>query len=1415
MLRRPQVGEGLSLSAHKRFSEATVVFLPPRRAGSVYSGRGIADQKMVDGTSQTIFRDPSSGLLSTPPAPDLQFGPRQPFCGDVEGWGPISPLRFDFTPCFLDVWVSLVAAWGLVMGAGAIWFLLKKRFPQPVPKNWHFYAKLVSFPVFRQVVGKANTLRGKAVLSALILVTALQASIQVESHPGVWKTDFRFWTSIFTLASLVVIFGVQYLEHWRSRQPNGVALFYWVFFIVAYTVKLRSLVARKAYRDRLPFFITFNVGLGLAVLEFILEYFIPKKQSAYDALGDEDECPFEYADVFSVLTFSWMTPMMKYGYKHYLTQDDMWNLRRRDTTRVTGEQLEQAWERELQKKKPSLWRALFRAFGAPYFRGAVIKMGSDILNFVQPQLLRLLINFIDSYRTDEPQPVVKGVAIAVAMFVVSVSQTMCLHQYFQRAFETGMRVKSALTAMIYSKALKLSNEGRSSKTTGDIVNHMAVDQQRLSDLTQFGIQIWSAPFQITLCMLSLYQLLGLSMLAGIAVMVLMIPLNGAIARIMKKLQMTQMKNKDSRTRLMTEILNNMKSIKLYAWNTAFMNKLNHIRNDLELNTLRKIGATQSFANFTWSSTPFLVSCSTFAVFVLTNEKPLTTEIVFPALTLFNLLTFPLSILPMVITSIIEASVAVRRLTEYFTADELQTGAVIYEEPVAHIGDESVRIRDASFTWNKYQEGNVLENIDFSARKGELSCIVGRVGSGKSSLLQALLGDLYKTQGEVIVRGRVAYVAQQPWIMNASVRENIVFGHRWDPHFYELTVEACALVDDFKNLPDGDQTEVGERGISLSGGQKARLTLARAVYARADIYLLDDVLSAVDQHVGRHLINRVLGRNGILAGKTRILATNAITVLKEADFIGLLRDKTLVEKGTYEQLLAMKGEVAALVRTTTDDSDQDSTRSMQDANGLQSPESSESATVVGNEEESALSDEESEGQLGPLASVRSQTRRGSTTATLRRASTATWQGPRRQLNDEEAGLKSKQTKEVSEQGKVKWSVYAEYAKTSNLYAVTFYLLSLLAAQTANVAGGFWLKKWSEVNDVAGRNPNIGKYIGIYFAFGFGSSALVVLQTLVLWIFCSIEASRKLHERMAFAIFRSPMSFFETTPSGRILNRFSSDIYRVDEVLARTFNMLFVNSARAGFTIAVIAVSTPAFLILVIPLGAIYLSYQKYYLRTSRELKRLDSVTRSPIYAHFQESLGGISTIRAYRQQGRFALENEWRMDANLRAYFPSISANRWLAVRLEFIGSVIILSAAVFAIISVSTGSGLSAGMVGLAMSYALQITQSLNWIVRQTVEVETNIVSVERVLEYANLPSEAPDVIFKSRPTIGWPAHGGVTFKNYSTRYRPGLDLVLKDINLDIKPREKIGVVGRTGAGKSSLTLALFRIIEPVSGSIR
>jgi len=874
--------------------------------------------------------------------------------------------------------------------------------------------------------------------------------LQIQNFKSIFIGDFRFWATVLNIGSLGIVFYVQYIEHWRARQPNGVVLIYWLFLLIAYAVKVRSLVSQQLYRTNMPYFVVFVISVALAAISFALEWLVPKKLSDYDALGDEDECPYEYADIFSVLTFGWMTPMMRYGYKNFLTQDDLWNLRKIDQTQSTTEAFETAWEKQLQKKKPSLWIALFSAFGGPYFRGACIKTVSDVLAFIQPQLLRYLISFVDSYRTENPQPPIKGAAIALAMFAVSVGQTTFLHQYFQRAFETGMRVKSALTATIYKKSMKLSNEGKATKSTGDVVNYMAVDTQRLQDLTQYGQQLWSAPFQITLCMISLYQLVGVSMFAGVGAMLAMIPINGFIAKISKNLQKKQMKNKDARTRLMTEILNNMKSIKLYAWTTAFMNKLSYIRNDVELNTLRKIGATIALANFTWSTTPFFVSCSTFAVFVVTQDKPLTTDIVFPALTLFNLLTFPLAILPMVITSIIEASVAVGRLTDYFTAQELQPDAVLRPEAEVAVGEESIRIVDGRFSWNSTDESNVLENITFSAQKGELSCIVGRVGAGKSSFLQTMLGDLYKVRGEVIVRGKVAYVAQSPWVMNASVRENVVFGYRWDKDFYDRTIKACALLDDFASLPDGDQTEVGERGISLSGGQKARLTLARAVYARADIYLLDDVLSAVDQHVGRHLIDQVLGPKGILKTRTRILATNSLPVLMEANYICLLREGRILERGTYEQLMAMKGEISNLIKTASSEESQ----SEDESKDSDSPRSDASQTVYGtdpnSDDEEVEETQEGDTTLAPIRTGGGQPARRASGLELRRASTASFHGPHGKLTDEEgANIKTKQTKEVAEQGKVRWSVYTEYAKTSNLVAVGIYLITLVGAQTLQI------------------------------------------------------------------------------------------------------------------------------------------------------------------------------------------------------------------------------------------------------------------------------------------------------------------------------------------------------------------------------
>ncbi|PNP80958.1 hypothetical protein FNYG_05425 [Fusarium nygamai] len=1205
---------------------------------------------------------------------------------------------------------------------------------------------------------------------------AVQIVVEAKRDTRLWADDLRLWASVALIVSLLVIFFTQCLEKPRFRGLGAFAASYWLFLLLVFGAKLHSSVVRHKYQQDLPGFILVCISFALVCLQFLLTWVIPSP-ATYQALeSSESECPSERATIISTLTFSWMTPMMRHGYKQYITEEDLWDLAKQDTARAAFDTFQDAWSHEQAcKKKPSLWIALFRGFGPAYVQGALFKGVADVLAMLQPQLLRLFISFVDSYRSSQPEPFTLGAAIALSMFFVSVGQSLCLHQCFQRLAQTGIKLKSSLASAIYRKSLRLSNEARGAKSIGDIVNLMAVDSQRLQDVTQFSQHLWSSPLQIFLCTASLYGLLGYSMFAGVALMIATIPINGSITRSMKALQEQQMKNKDARSKLTAEAIANIKSIKLFAWGAAFASRIGHIRNDRELVTLRKTGALQAVSSFVGSVTPFLVACLAFTVRVLVEKKPLTTEIVFPAIALFQLLTSPLTILPAAISSVTEASVAVSRLVAFFTADELQPDAVLHEDAVISPGEDSVTIQNATFKWSIHNPGTALEEINLSAYKGELCCIVGRVGSGKSSILHMLLGDLYKAAGTVTLRGSVAYVAQQPWVLNARVRDNITFGKPWDPDFYIQTIKACALVDDLAQLPNGDQTEVGDKGITLSGGQKARLTLARAVYARADIYLLDDCLSAVDQHVGRHLIEAVFGRRGLLKDRTRILATNSTPVLLEADSIVLVRNRKIMERGTYDQLVAKGGDFVSLIGQASTSNEATTTASSGTGDSTvveqQQPHQNRASKATGQ-------DSADDGRAHTPSSI---------------------DAGRKILNIEAVISKPKRRKELTQQGSVKWKVYGDYAKASSLWAVGLYAVTLVGAQIAEIGGNVWLKQWTEANDNSGADVNVEKYLGIYVAFGLGSAGL---------------ASRNLHESMINAVLRAPMIFFETTPTGQLLNRFSSDIYRIDQSLPRQFNALFVNTVKAISSLAVISSGTPAFIILAIPLVFLYSYMQQYYLGAKRELKRLDGVSRSPVFAHLQESLGGLTTIRAYSQQERFSLESERLLDANIKAYVLSITANRWLGVRLEFIGSIIILSAAGLALARLSLGSHLSAGMAGLMISYALQITQSFSSLVRATGEVETNIVSAERVIEYTQLPSEAPYIVPNHRPGISWPSEGSVDFVHYSTRYRPELGLVLRDLNLSFKPGEKIGVVGRTGAGKSSLALALFRITEPTDGSI-
>lgn len=1332
-------------------------------------------------------------------------------CPDPRGWNVFAEDGFTLNPCFVEASIlNIPNLLLLTLGIYQVVSLVHASTHARLRTDWRLPVK-----------------------SLLIVAQMVFYLIAAYAQWSVNSTDNIFvFTPILSVFSLLIALSLHYVETFHSTFPNGVLLFYWLLSLISLVCfKLVSLNMDGYFQTWKLYSIPYALATVNSLFILVIEWLIPPPRRIMltedDTAFEDESAPEEEADVFARLSFTWMTPLMKLGYKTFLTEKDLPPLPHEERAHLTTSEFEVAWQNQLEySKHPSLLRALVKAFGGPFVVGGLFKAVQDVLSFAQPQVLRILIKFVKDYTDGEDVPLRKGFLIASVMFAISVIQTITLHQYFQRAFGTGMKIKSSLTAQVFKKSLVLSSEDRGHRSTGDIVNLMSIDTQRLQDLCQYGQTIWSGPFQIILCLVSLYNLLGNSMWAGVVIMVLLIPANSYLTNKQKEFQKAQMNNKDQRTRLTTELLTNIKSLKLYGWENAFVSKLAHIRNNLELVTLKNIGMYTAASVFLWQTAPFFVSCSTFAVFVFTQDQPLTSDIVFPALTLFNLLSFPLGVIPMVISASVEASVALQRLTRFLTAAELQPDAVEKRPAVKEIGQEAVVVKNGTFLWSRKPEYKVaLADVSFTARKGELACIVGRVGAGKSSMLQAILGDLYKSEGTVSVAGSVAYVAQVPWIMNASVKENILFGCRYDPQFYHATIRACALEDDFAVLPEGDMTQVGEKGIALSGGQKARLSLARAVYARADVYLLDDPLSAVDEHVGRHIIDNVLGPDGLLSAKCIVLATNSIPVLHVAQSIAMVSNGRVVESGELPEILDNSGMIAQLVADFGKRKVKSSSQSALSTEGTEvtleelDPKQVKSEADIDADADaetgpsnsnSASSDSEAEEPtaiVSDKAFEKTRIRRRSSAHLHRKASVASLRKPTVEDDD------SRPNKEAIAQGKVKWDVYTEYAKASNVYGVLAFILLLLLSSGLSVLANVWLKHWAEINSKFGNNPHIGRYLGIYIVFGVGGAVVTVSQSLVLYTYCAIHSARILHDRMMNAVVRAPMAFFETTPLGRILNRFSNDVYRVDQVLARTFSQFFINTTKVFYTMVVISFATPQFLLLILPLSGLYLWYQRYYLRTSRELKRLDSVSKSPIYAHFQETLGGISTVRAYNQQERFEFINEGRIDLNMKAYYPTVCANRWLAVRLEFIGSIIILSAASLAVVTLPSGR-ITPGTIGLAMSYALQITQSLNWIVRMTVEVETNIVSVERILEYAEVPSEAPSVITESRPPTDWPDVGEVRFHDYSTRYRPELPLVLNQINLDVKPQEKVGIVGRTGAGKSSLTLALFRIIEPTGGYI-
>jgi ABC-type multidrug transport system fused ATPase/permease subunit len=984
---------------------------------------------------------------------------------------------------------------------------------------------------------------------------------------------------------------------------------------------------------------------------------------------------------------------------------------------------------------------------------------------------------------------------------------------------------------------------------------MAVDAQRFMDLTSYLHLLWSAPLQIALSLFFLYRLMHLASLAGLGVMILMIPLNGYIAKKIRNFQKRLMKHKDHRIKLMTEILNGIKVLKLYAWERPFGGFVTDVRNE-ELKVLKSASYFGAASSFSWSVAPFLVSLVTFVTYTVMGNT-LTAEKAFVSLSLFNLLRFPLAMLPMLITSLVEATVSLKRVRNFLLLEEMDPHNVS-KDPAAlqrSVSDgvvPALMIEHGKFSWGatslpqpgdgKSENNNgktgkkggmsekspllsgelptgqpqaasfdvFLSDINLRAAPSSLVGVVGRVGAGKSSLISAILGDMVKLHGSVIVPGSVAYVPQVAWIRNLTVRENILFGREYNEARYRRVLHACALEPDLEQLPGGDETEIGEKGINLSGGQKARISLARAVYQDTDIYLLDDPLSAVDSHVGEHLFRMVLGPQGLLRDKVRILVTNALHVLPQCDQIVVMRGGRITENGTYETLNRAGAEFTRLIADFSDNNNS-ANASTTDLQGLaEDPAKTQSAVSrQASLDQGGMLDKNDPAHDKNKAAAGGPTAAPAATSTSAVASTTANGAP-----SVATANTSLIAREATNTGNVKWSIYVSYFRALS-YRVVFTLAFLyIAAYGANVGSNVWLSEWSaaderHASDKDAHMYSLAEYLGVYAALGLGNSIGLFFISLLL-AYGSVRASTRMHESMLTRIVRAPMSFFDTTPLGRIVNRFSKDIYVIDETIPSSLRSFMSTFMQVVSIVVVISYSTPIFMAAILPMGILYYLIQRFYVATSRQLKRLESVSRSPIYAHFGETLGGVSSIRAYGREREFIKENEDRVNFNLQAYYPGICANRWLALRLEFLGNCIIFFAALFSVID---RKHIHPGTVGLSLSYAMSVTQTLNWMVRMSSQLETDIVAIERVEEYTTTDVEKP-AVEGHRPAPEWPLKGEVAFENYGVRYRDGLEMVLQNISANVRGSEKIGIVGRTGAGKSSLTLALFRLLEPATGRI-
>eukprot|EP00127_Corallochytrium_limacisporum_P002080 Clim_evm1s101 gene=Clim_evmTU1s101 len=1244
------------------------------------------------------------------------------------------------------------------------------------------------------------------------------------------------------------------------------------------------------------------------------------KLSGEDALGhysavgavDEDdkerhelenlEYLHDYASLWSKVHYLWIQSIMSRGNDHFLESEDLGRSAPYDSSHLVTNRLASLWEDARAKnvnpnKCPSVLNVVMLNGCQALALSAFCKLAADLLGFVNPLLVGQVITAMVAIQNGEHKSIHpptgykahghelahdmtfgdlfrSGYMLAFTMLCAGVLQTTFMQYHQHLVIREGTRQRVGLQNLIYLKTLKLPLYVKGKQfSTGQITNYLSTDVSKIMFFFYFGNYVWATPLQFLITVLLLTAYIGKGALVGIAVMLLLSPLQAVIARAMSRIQKRTMEVTDHRLKLTNEILQGIKIVKFQAWEKPLSDNIAATRSH-ELRNLLFNSLLNAMNSFLFQAGPPLMTFLSFAAFVLIDHQVLTPQKAFTALSLFGLLRVPLSALPIVFRNVVDARVSAKRVGEFLMADELELTPAQENGPNAPVesaGGHSSRLstlhssprhlkhrRLASITyeglnfgWGATANSVVLQNLRMEIPVGKLTVVSGMVGSGKSSLLYTLLGEMnqFTKDGKLVqnrylpLKGRrLAYVSQQAWIFNATVRDNITYGLSFDHQKYERVLDESGLRADLKILSMGDETEIGEKGINLSGGQKSRIAVARALYFDAEVYLFDDILSALDAHVGKHVFEAaVLGL--VRKQKTVILATHQRWCIpaaqyvihlskKTTQFAGPLRDLQNVCHGEFAQYLGLKeGDISSVEDLSSEsmdiglgnipgigqgdqNEDTEQLRSMDfialphlsEMHGERIGHSCHRNTMPETKGIRANSDDDMIGIRAKSDDDIIRIRPMSDDDIIGRDSAE------QMLEEDRARRSRKETgkliaAEERAKGAVSFAVYSNYVQAVGVGLALATLLNFIATRSMQVATDTWLSLWSS----AGKDTDVWYYLKGYATLTGISLSLILLQALLVAAVAQV-GSRRLHKWMLDAVIRAPMSFFNSTPTGRILNRFSSDMNTVDQRLVSNMSALVNRLLQITASVIVQIVVSPWFILPVVPLAVLYYFVQIYFRAAAREMQRIHSVSRSPIFAHLSETMDGLASIRAFGQVAVAREKFEHKCDTNTVAFNFLNAANRWLGIRLDYLGSLITFGAATAMIID---AKAIPSGQAGLALSYVLSLTGSLNWLVRATADTEMNMNSVERINFYSkHLEMEETDENAKLQPPEDWPSKGVITFKDASFTYRKDIPSAVKDLSVTFEAGQRVGICGRTGSGKSTITLALYRMLYKTGGSV-